>query len=442
MSTTLSPLAPERDLQNTEAALTFITCGSVDDGKSTLMGRLLLDSRALLQDQVSRVQRGGTLDLAALTDGLSAEREQGITIDVAWRYFRSARRKFIMGDSPGHEQYTRNMVTAASQASAAVVLIDASKLDWRQAQPTLLPQTRRHSLLLRLLRVPHVVFAVNKLDAVEDARLAFAHISAAVQHFAAQAGWAEVQVIPVSALRGDNVVEAQPSWAGYHGPSLLSHLEQLPHALGDETHPGAEAVDEPAHFSVQWIDKPPLETASHEAHRVLWGRVLRGRVRVGDALRVNDGLVARVAALQRVNHVQLDVATPGFSVGLSLDRPIDVSRGDALQSPDAQTGVQTAQATVAWLDTQALVPGRSYWALHGHRWVKAKVTAIDHQINIHDLSTHAADQLSTNAIGRVRLRFAQALPLCPYAQSRALGRLILVDTASHATAAAVLIDDA
>ncbi|MEZ0307685.1 MAG: GTP-binding protein, partial [Ramlibacter sp.] len=207
------------------SALKFITCGSVDDGKSTLIGRLLVDSKAVLQDQLAGVQRSGETDLALLTDGLSAEREQGITIDVAYRYFATPSRKFIIGDAPGHEQYTRNMVTAASSADAAVVLVDATKLQWQDAGLELLPQTRRHSLLVNLLRVPSIVFAVNKLDAVEDPAVAFRNISGALQAFAGAAGIAIRAIVPISALKGHNVVEPQPGWCGYQGLSLLQLLE-------------------------------------------------------------------------------------------------------------------------------------------------------------------------------------------------------------------------
>ncbi|MCY7371380.1 MAG: 50S ribosome-binding GTPase, partial [Polaromonas sp.] len=204
---------------DTQGALRFITCGSVDDGKSTLLGRLVVDSRVVLQDQLASVQRSGQADLALLTDGLQAEREQGITIDLAYRYFNTAARKFVIADAPGHEQYTRNMVTAASSVDAAVVLVDATKLRWQDALPALLPQTRRHSLLVKLLRVPSIVFAVNKLDALDQPELAFVHIRAALLQFAEAAGIAVQAIVPVSALLGTNVVDAVPGWCGYHGPS-------------------------------------------------------------------------------------------------------------------------------------------------------------------------------------------------------------------------------
>ena len=229
------------------SALKFITCGSVDDGKSTLIGRLLVDSKAVLQDHLAGVQRQGETDLALLTDGLSAEREQGITIDVAYRYFATEERKFIIGDAPGHEQYTRNMVTAASSADAAVVLVDATKLDWKNPSLALLPQTRRHSLLVHLLRVHSLVFAVNKLDAVEDPALAWKHIQGALQAFAQAAGISVRATVPVSALKGWNVVDAHAGWCGYTGPTLLQVLEELPNTPADTALAPA--------FPVQWVEK-------------------------------------------------------------------------------------------------------------------------------------------------------------------------------------------
>ena len=255
-------------------ALKFITCGSVDDGKSTLIGRLLVDTKAVLQDHLAGVQRQGETDLALLTDGLSAEREQGITIDVAYRYFNTEARKFIIGDAPGHEQYTRNMVTAASSADAAVVLVDATKLDWKDTHLNLLPQTRRHSLLLKLLRVPSVVFAINKLDAVEDAALAYQNIQGALAKFAAEAGIKVKAWVPISALKGWNVVGSQANWCGYTGPSLLQILETLPSTPTE--------ADVPMSFPVQWVEKFHDSNVTHQGRRVFWGRVATGILRVED----------------------------------------------------------------------------------------------------------------------------------------------------------------
>lgn len=451
------------NISSTASALKFITCGSVDDGKSTLIGRLLVDTRAVLQDHLAGVQRQGQTDLALLTDGLTAEREQGITIDVAYRYFSTETRKFIIGDAPGHEQYTRNMVTAASSADAAVVLIDATKLDWKNPALALLPQTRRHSLLLQLLRVPGIVFAVNKLDAVDDAALAFQHISAQLNAFARSAGLNVHATVPVSALKGWNVVDAaeEAAWCGYNGPTLLQILEALPTTAPDRALPFA--------FPVQWVEKPsaPTLVASRTAlppegaasalgngpaprsvssfgetsqgRRVFWGRVAAGAVQVGDQIKVfPSGQTATVA--QVLDHVrQPGTVGAGHSAGVVLDREVDVSRGDWLLSTGHAPATQTLQATVAWLDDEPLVPGRVYWALHGHRWVKAKVAHIAHRLNIQTLAEEAAQQLEANSIGHVELALQAPLAVLPFAQARVLGSLILVDTASHKTAGAVLV---
>jgi sulfate adenylyltransferase subunit 1 len=413
------------------SALKFITCGSVDDGKSTLIGRLLVDSKSVLQDQLAGVQRSGETDLALLTDGLSAEREQGITIDVAYRYFATPSRKFIIGDAPGHEQYTRNMVTAASSADAAVVLVDATKLQWQNPKLELLRQTRRHSLLVNLLRVPSIVFAVNKLDAVEDSALAFANISAALATFASAAGIAVRAVVPISALKGHNVVEAQPGWCGYSGLSLLQVLEQLDVTAAETT----EAFS----FPVQWVEKFSASSDTSQGRRVFWGRVATGGIEPGDQVRVlPSGQTATVA--QVLNHVRQPKTVPaGHSAGIVLDREVDVSRGDWLLAPSAPQPSRELSATIAWMDDEPLVAGRVYWALHGHRWVKAKVKRIVHKLDINTLAEADADHLEPNSIGHVDLTLQEALVTLPYQRSRVLGSLVLVDTASHKTAGAVLV---
>ena len=424
-----------------DAALRFITCGSVDDGKSTLIGRLLVDSKAVLSDQLAGVQRQGQdgreTDLALLTDGLSAEREQGITIDVAYRYFSTTRRKFIIGDTPGHEQYTRNMVTAASSADAAVLLVDATKLAWQDASFPLLAQTRRHALLVQLLRVPAIVFAVNKLDAVADPRLAYTRIEAALRGFAQEAGIAVEAIVPVSALKGWNVVDAAPDadWCGYHGPSLLRILEGLSNTPSETGLPLA--------FPVQWVEKFSSSSDTSQGRRVFWGRVATGQATVGQRVRVlpsgQSATIARV--LSHVRSAQ-DVAA-GHSAGIVLDREVDVSRGDWLlaeaEDGTALQGAREVSATVAWMDDEPLVPGRAYWALHGHRWVKAKVRRIVHRLDIHTLAEQDASQLEANAIGEVELVLQDSIATLPYRQSRTLGALVLVDQASHKTAAAVLV---
>jgi len=416
---------------NHVAALRFITCGSVDDGKSTLIGRLLVDSKAVLQDQLAGVQRLGETDLALLTDGLSAEREQGITIDVAYRYFATPDRKFIIGDAPGHEQYTRNMITAASSADAAVVLVDATKLKWRDAQLELLPQTRRHSLLVNLLRVPSIVFAINKLDAVEDPRAAFENISAALTRFTAAADIAVRAIIPISALKGQNVVEAAPGWCGYRGLSLLKVLEQLDVAQAE--------VGEAFTFPVQWVEKNASSSETAQGRRIFWGRIATGSVRPGQEIQVMPGGKTAIVA-QVLDHARRAASVaPGNSAGIVLDRELDVSRGDWLLTPGAIEPTREISATVAWLDDEPLVAGRVYWALHGHRWVKARIKRIVHKLDINSLAEAAADHLEPNSIGHVDLSLQEAVATVPYARSRVLGSLVLVDTASHKTSGAVLV---
>jgi sulfate adenylyltransferase subunit 1 len=414
-------------------ALKFITCGSVDDGKSTLIGRLLVDTKAVLQDHLAGVQRQGETDLALLTDGLSAEREQGITIDVAYRYFNTEARKFIIGDAPGHEQYTRNMVTAASSADAAVVLVDATKLDWKDANLNLLPQTRRHSLLLKLLRVPSVVFAINKLDAVENATVAYQHIQGALAKFAIEAGINVEAWVPISALKGWNVVDTQENWCSYTGPSLLQILEILPSTPAE--------ADAAMSFPVQWVEKFHDSNITHQGRRVFWGRVATGSLRLGQSVKVfPSGQTAKVAQVLLSTRQEKTNIT-GQSAGLVLDREVDVSRGDWIVAADSGLeGQIQIDATVAWMDDEPLVAGRLYWALHGHRWVKAKVQRIVHRLNIHTLAKEDATELPANAVGRVTLAFQEPLIALPFAKSRVLGALILVDTASHKTSGAVLVN--
>ena len=437
---------------DTKTALRFITCGSVDDGKSTLIGRLLVDSKAVLQDHLAGVTRGGQADLALLTDGLQAEREQGITIDVAYRYFNTEARKFIIGDAPGHEQYTRNMVTAASQADAAVVLVDATKLDWQDAGLALLPQTRRHSLLLKLLRVPSVVFAINKLDAVADPALAFTHIRGALQAFAKEAGITPAAIVPISALKGWNVVDVghdHAGWCGYSGPTLIEILERLP------VTPRETAL--PLAFPVQWVEKFSSSADTRQGRRVFWGRVATGHLAPGTAVQILPSGQSAVVA-QVLDHARVPkVVDAGHSAGVVLDREVDVSRGDWIVAAPAVPAVaddddfdtpapaqawppvRDLAATVAWMDDEPLVAGRVYWALHGHRWIKAKVRRVVHRLDIHTLAEEAATQLEPNAIGHVELVLQEAMPAAAFTTSRVLGSLILVDTASHKTSGAALV---
>jgi sulfate adenylyltransferase subunit 1 len=428
--------ATDAPVTDTRSALKFITCGSVDDGKSTLIGRLLVDSKTVLQDHLAGVQRGGETDLALLTDGLSAEREQGITIDVAYRYFATENRKFIIGDAPGHEQYTRNMVTAASSADAAVVLVDATKLQWQNPDMELLPQTRRHSLLVNLLRVPSTVFAVNKLDAVDDPALAFANISKALQTFATAAGITVAAIVPISALKGYNVVDDHSGWCDYSGPGLLQILEQLPVTPAD--------TDLPFSFPVQWVEKFSSSSDTRQGRRVFWGRVATGRVEAGQKITVLPGGQSATVA-QVLNHIrQPGAVSAGHGGGIVLDREVDVSRGDWLLAcnagPASFTPTRELKATVAWLDDEPLVAGRVYLALHGHRWIKARVKRIVHRLNINTLAEEDATQLDSNAIGHIELTLQDAIAELPYQRSRVLGSLVLVDTATHKTAGAVMLN--
>ncbi|MDD2917989.1 GTP-binding protein [Rhodoferax sp.] len=415
------------------SALKFITCGSVDDGKSTLIGRLLIDSRSVLQDQLANVSRSGEADLAQFTDGLSAEREQGITIDVAYRYFNTANRKFIIGDAPGHEQYTRNMVTAASSADAAVVLVDATKLQWQDPNLKLLPQTRRHALLCHLLRVPGIVFAVNKLDALGDnATPAFANIRGALAGFAQDADLEVSAIVPISALKGHNVVESVDGWCDYTGPSLLDILEELPVTPADTALPLA--------FPVQWVEKFSASADITQGRRVFWGRVAAGIAQVGQRIQVlPSGQTATVAQVLGHTRKPLSVAA-GHSAGIVLDREVDVSRGDWLLALDSPAPCRELKVTVAWMDGEPLVAGRTYWALHGHRWVKARVKRVVHRLDINTLAEEDADALPANSIGHVELQLQEGIAARPYQESRVLGALVLVDTASHRTAGAVLLN--
>ena len=432
---TISPPSAQTAQHDTEGALKFITCGSVDDGKSTLIGRLLVDTKAVLQDHLAGVQRSGETDLALLTDGLSAEREQGITIDVAYRYFATENRKFIIGDAPGHEQYTRNMVTAASSADAAVVLVDASKLDWQNPALELLPQTRRHSLLAHLLRVRSIVFTVNKLDAVEHveggAELAFANISAALNKFATAADITVAAIVPISALKGWNVVDSKPGWAAYNGPSLLQILESLPTTAAE--------TEQPFAFPVQWVEKFSSSADTSQGRRVFWGRVATGSVSVGQQITIlPSGQTATVAqVLDRARRPGSVDASQ--SAGIVLDREVDVSRGDWLLAMDTFTPSREIKATIAWLDDEPLIAGRAYWALHGHRWVKAKIKRVVHKLDINTLAELEATHLDPNAIGHIEISLQEPIAAVPYKLSRGMGSMVLVDTASHKTSGAVLI---
>ena len=418
-------------------ALRFLTAGSVDDGKSTLIGRLLYDSRAILADQLDALEKkaaGDAIDLSLLTDGLEAEREQGITIDVAYRYFATRQRKFIIADAPGHEQYTRNMVTAAAGSDAAVVLVDITKLDLLAQPMPLLAQTRRHALLAQLLRVPNIVFAVNKIDAVDDPGTAFQATRTALLAFAAQAGIDVAGIVPVSALRGDNVtVPLKADW--YDGPSLLQLLEELPAA--QERKDGSLLV--PVQYVARDASDDADGTGMGHQPRTLWGRVAHGSVKAGDEVQVfPSGQRALVAEVRLAGEVVASVVA-GQSAGIVLDRQLDVSRGDWIATPQTIVAAQRFSATLAWLDTEPAVIGRKYWVRHGNRWVQARITAIESRLDIHTLAANDAHELAVNEIGHVIVETQQGLPVEAYATNRVGGALIVVDPASNRTSGALLV---
>ncbi len=412
-------------------ALRFLTAGSVDDGKSTLIGRLLLDSRALLADQLDAVGHGSDASLLAqLTDGLEAEREQGITIDVAYRYFATPRRKFIIADAPGHEQYTRNMVTAAAGSDCAVVLVDVTKLDFTRGRPRLLAQTRRHALLAQLLRVRSIVFAVNKLDAVEQAREVFEAVRDALLEFANGAGIVPAGVIPLSALRADNVAAPSQHWPWWKGPTLLRLLEGLP--------AGEDPSDGSLLLPVQYVARG--HDAAGHPRRVFWGRLARGGLRLGQRVRVHSsGQTAQLRELWQAGE-RIEEGLPGSSVGLVLDQHVDISRGDWItDAQKPQAAASEFDATLAWLDRDPAVVGRKYWIRHGHAWVAARIVQVHDRLDIHSLEKVEAQTLGPNEIGRVRVQAQQELPLAGYAHSRVAGGMILVDPHTHRTSGALLV---
>jgi len=423
--------------------LRFTTAGSVDDGKSTLIGRLLFDSQAILADQLDHLHQraaGAPIDLSLLTDGLEAEREQGITIDVAYRYFATPKRKFIIADAPGHEQYTRNMVTAAAGSDAAVVLVDITKLDTGARPVKLLPQTRRHALLAHLLRVPSIVFAVNKLDAIDDPRPAFEAVRDALAAFAREAGIEVAGVIPVSALRGDNVAAptaasseaALHDWSDwYDGPSLLQLLEALPAA--------EERVDQSLLIPVQYVAREG-EGTGHQP-RTLWGRIAHGKVRAGDTVQLFPNGERATVAEVRLAGAAVEEVCAGRSAGIVLDRQLDVSRGDWIATPGTVRESRRFAATLAWLDTEAAQVGRKYWLRHGNRWVQARITSIESRLDIDSLRASDAHDLAVNDIGHVIVETQSPLPLEPYASNRVGGALIVVDAASHRTSGALLVKE-
>ena len=419
--------------------LRFITAGSVDDGKSTLIGRLLYDSKALLTDQIKTLNAGKekgnkeAIDFSILTDGLEAEREQGITIDVAYRYFSTAKRKFIIADTPGHEQYTRNMVTGASTASAAIVLIDASQLNFDEKPLQLLPQTKRHSAILRQLNCPHILVAVNKMDLLDYSEEKFNAIVEAYRQLAAQLELKEIHFVPVSALLGDNLVYVSESTPWYQGEPLLTILENLP-SVDEVSHSNADF-----YFPVQLVVRQDADKA--DDFRGYQGRIERGAVQQGQTIRIEpNGLTAKVTEIITPKG-EVTQAVAGEVITLRLDRDIDISRGDLFVDESSPlTPQKQLEATICWFDERPLNTARKYLLKHGTQTVFAKISEIESVLNVHTLEQESgATALKMNDIARVRLSLQKPIVATTYEENIAGGAFILVDEATYNTVAAGMI---
>lgn len=412
--------------------LRFNTCGSVDDGKSTLIGRLLYDSKSLMEDQIEALERsaditgGGQINLANLTDGLRAEREQGITIDVAYRYFATPRRKFIVADTPGHVQYTRNMVTGASTANLAVVLVDA-----RQG---VIEQSRRHTYLASLLRIPHLVIAVNKMDLVGWSRDRFQEIRDEFEDFLPRLDMKDVKFIPMSALNGDNVVEPSKHTPWYVGPALLGHLETV-HIASDWNLNGFR-------FPVQWVNRPndPTNPELHD-FRGLSGQIAGGIIRVGQKIMVLPSGQKSTVKKIWTHSGELAEAFCPQSVTLVLEHDLDISRGDVLVSLDSLPGASSElDAKVCWMHPRPLQKGRKYYLKHGTQTVQAVVTALDYRVDIQTYEQQPEPaELALNDIGGIRLKTARPLIFDGYATNRLTGSFILIEQGTNATVAAGML---
>jgi bifunctional enzyme CysN/CysC len=409
-----------------DGLLRFLTCGSVDDGKSTLIGRLLFDTRLIMEDQLAALERdsrrhgttGEEIDLALLVDGLEAEREQGITIDVAYRFFATPQRSFIVADTPGHEQYTRNMATGASSAEAAVILIDARR--------GVLTQTRRHSYICSLLGIRHVIVAVNKIDLVEFSGERFHHIVGDFLGFAQGLGFATIATIPISARYGDNVTQRSERMRWYDGPTLLEELERLDVSSG--------VSEQPLRFPVQWVNRPDLN------FRGFAGTVASGTVRPGDPLVVaGSGRLTRVARIVTADG-DLTAASAGMAVTLTCTDEVDIARGDVLAHPDNRPEVvDQFAAHLLWMAEEEMLPGRSYLMRIGTRFVAARVTSLKHKVDVNTLEHMAARTLALNDVGLCNLSTASAVPFDPYEENRTTGAFILIDRFTNATVGAGMI---
>jgi sulfate adenylyltransferase subunit 1 len=429
-----------------DSLLRFLTCGSVDDGKSTLIGRLLVDTRSILADALSAAERTSrrrgqdALDLSLFTDGLTAEREQGITIDVAYRYFSTGTRKFIIADAPGHEQYTRNMVTAASTANLAVILVDARK--------GVVTQTRRHATLAHLVGIPHLVVAVNKMDLVGWSEDRFEEIRGEFLAFAEKVGIEDVRFIPISALSGDGVVERGASLPWWKGPTLLEVLEAAPAAPPPQPRSAGQRKSGDEHserrerlrFPVQWVCRPQASSGEHHDFRGYMGRIESGEVAVGDLVEhLPSGRTTRVREL-RLGDLPLPHAGTEQSVTIVLEDELDVSRGDLLvRAGEAPAASRRLAATVCWLSVTPLSPARRYLLRHTTREVKTRIAVVDARLDLADLEWKPAAGLGLNDIARLTLDLSQPVFADPYRESRATGSFILVDEATNDTVAAGMI---
>jgi sulfate adenylyltransferase subunit 1 len=447
--------------------LRLITCGSVDDGKSTLIGRLLYDSKALMIDQLDALAKhtkasqtaqtsDGNIDLSLVTDGLEAEREQGITIDVAYRYFTTPTRKFIIADAPGHEQYTRNMITGASKSDAAIILIDVTKLDFSTGTIELLPQTKRHSAIAGLLGLQHVIVAVNKMDAIEFDREKFDRVVTAFNVTAKQLQLPPFTTVPVSALNGDGVVTHTDRTAWFNGPALLPLLETLELDRPRER-ATQRSIATKSHIAVQYVTRD----SNNDHRRWFTGDVAEAALSVGDSVTVFPGNATAVVSELRTPRASVQRAEPGESVAIALDRQLDISRGDWIvttpaaqilsreESLTAATHVPTKKscvATVAWLDNAPLNLGRRLIARHGARWVPVRIAKVRERLRLSDVTwqeeLQSADEFAAaqaNDLIRVDIEFASELPISSFATSKTLGALVLVDPGTNATAGAAFI---
>lgn len=407
--------------------LKFLTAGSVDDGKSTLIGRLLYDSESILADQLEALQQSnrknddGTIDLAILTDGLKAEREQGITIDVAYKYFQTEKRKFIIADTPGHIQYTRNMVTGASNADLAIILIDARK--------GVIEQTIRHSYLVSLLALPHVVVAVNKMDMVDYDEAVFNKIVADYRAMATKLNLGEVTYIPVSALKGDNIVYKSDRITWYNGKSLLDHLETVEIAIDDST--------DHARMPVQWVVRPQTEEL-HD-YRGYAGRVLSGSFRVNDQITVLPSGFSSTISKIEIFDQQPEEVTAGQSVTLHLKDEIDISRGDILVNALHQPKVsQMIQADICWMDTKPMDQSLTYLVQHNSKTTRCKIAEILYKVNINTLEQVNTDTFNLNDIGSIILKTAEPLAFDAYQDNKANGGAIIIDSRTNLTVGALM----